>query len=227
MARVEFDHALHRRTGERKPFAVGAEAEVREADVRGRQPGMSGREFRVSRRRLLVQLDRPLQVRPRPAIVQVTGPRVQLERLRVLGRTEDETLFGLGRQAGPQRARDPAGQVVPDREQVVERHRAIVLLGPDVAVGVGVDELHVDPHPIPHPVDGALHHVTGSQAVGDVAEVLLRVPELFHGRAGDDPQIGDAGELGQQIVVHAVGEDDDVASVIVPLAPAGTTDGRS
>ena len=71
----------------------------------------------------------------------------------------------VGRQLGLERRRDLERHVALDREDVGEL--AVVRLGPDVAVGLGIDQLRHHPHPVTSPPHAPLEQRPHAESLAD------------------------------------------------------------
>ena len=110
------------------------------------------------------------------------------------GRGEDEA--GLGG--------DLLGDAVLEREDI--GGGAFKGLGPEVAVGASVDELGGDADAVAGADDGAFDDGVDVELAGDVGKWAAGALVGHDGGAGDDAKVGDTGELGDELVGHAVGE---------------------
>ncbi len=81
-------------------------------------------------------------------------------------------------------------------------------------IPLGIDELHVDTHGLTGAQHASFQEVTGVQLLADLSQVLGTLTILHHRRATPHAQPADLGELGEDLVVDAVGE------VLVLLKPA-------
>ena len=104
-------------------------------------------------------------------------------------------------QGGDDRRRD----LVLDREDVLEL--AVVALGPDVPVGLGIDQLHRDAHAVARLAHAALDHVLHAELRRHLLDADRAV--LVHeGRvARDDEQVAKARERGDDVLGQAIGEE--------------------
>ena len=100
---------------------------------------------------------------------------------------------------------DRRGHLVLDREDVLEV--AVVALGPDVAVGIGVDQLHGHAHPVARLAHAALDHVLDAELRRDVLDLdrLALVDERRVAR--DHEQLPEPGQRGDDVLGQAVGEE--------------------
>ena len=93
----------------------------------------------------------------------------------------------------------------------------VVGLGPEVGIGAGVDQLHVDPHALAGALDAAFEDALHAELLGDVLDGEFGVAELLDRGARDHLQRADLGELRQDVVVDAVDEEDvvlDAAAIV-------------
>ena len=100
---------------------------------------------------------------------------------------------------------DRGGHLVLDREDVLEL--AVVALGPDVPVGLGIDQLHRDAHAVARLAHAALDHVLHAELRRHLLDPDRAV--LVHeGRvARDHEQVAKARERGDDVLGQAVGEE--------------------
>ena len=72
----------------------------------------------------------------------------------------------------------------------------------------GIDQLRVYPHAIAHSLHAALHQVRDPELLRDFAQIARdSALVLHHGCAADHFQVGDLGEVSQNFVLHAIGEE--------------------
>ena len=91
-----------------------------------------------------------------------------------------------------------------DRENIC--HVAIVGLGPEMRIGPGIDELHVDAHFVAGFLHTAFENGRDAELLRNCLQIF-RLALVFRGRSARDHfQIGDARELGQDFILNAVGE---------------------
>ena len=91
-----------------------------------------------------------------------------------------------------------------DSEYVIQV--AIVLLCPDASIGASVHQLRIYVHfPVRTP-HRSLEHVGDTQRITDLVYVLLAAI-LHDAGAADHFQIGNFCQLGQDVVLHAVGKE--------------------
>ena len=172
---------------------------------------MSGGKFSVSGGEGGVELDRPLQHAARFQVALFgeeallpQGANIVVVSLRVVGHlTRQPVLLGR-RQFDPKCRDDPRPDLVLKVEDV--GRIAVVAFRPEVDAGLGVDQLGVDADAPAGLAHAALDHVAHAELAGHLAHVE-RLALVGEGRiAGDDQEPGDLGQVGDQILGHAVGE---------------------
>jgi hypothetical protein len=128
----------------------------------------------------------------------------ELVGLRVVRGALLERLALRGQQAHLQRRDDGLRDLVLDREDVVER--PVEALGPERRIGGGVEELRGDPDPVAGLADAALHHVGDAEVARELRgrDGLSLVRE--RGIARGDREPGDAREVRDDVLGHAIGE---------------------
>ena len=96
-----------------------------------------------------------------------------------------------------------------DCEQIIQI--AVVFLGPNVGVGARVDQLRIQVNPITAPACASFQHVRHAKRIADLTHISFAA--IFH-HAGpaDDFQVGDLRQLGQNVVLHTIGEDGVILS---------------
>ena len=103
-----------------------------------------------------------------------------------------------------ERDRDPARDLVLQSEQIARV--AVEPLGPEMRVGLGIDQLGVDADLVARPPDAPFQHIAHAQLAAD----LLRVDRLVligeRGIARDHEHIRDPRQIGRQILGDPVGE---------------------
>ena len=87
------------------------------------------------------------------------------------------------------------------------RQFAIESFGPNVGIGPRVDQLRIHPHPVARSAHRAFEDVGDAERFADLAQVARAGPVLLHGSPADHFQVRDPGEAGENVVVHAVGEE--------------------
>ncbi len=93
-----------------------------------------------------------------------------------------------------------------NREHVIDR--AIVIVGPFVRVGAGVDQLRVHTHFVAGALNAALQHVSDAKLLSDFAEITRNAAFVLHHRsAADHFEICYFGQGRQNLVLHAVGKE--------------------
>ena len=147
-----------------------------------------------------------VDLRAAPYPVALPGLLVGLVRLETPGRQAPQLLALPGREVRLQRRRDRGRDVRLHVEDVRGRELTAVLLGPQVGVRVRVDQLHVDPVPVPRPLHAPLEHRRDAELGGDLAHVLRRVPVLLDGGPRDHGEGADFRQLREEVVVQPVRE---------------------
>ena len=164
-------------------------------------------EFRIERDRLdieLVGLDRFLPRSRHPQ--KFVGLQIEQVGLRTVGRLRGDPRLFFRRQFRPQLLGDGLGDVALDGEDIGQV--AVVGLGPKMGVGPGIDQLRVHPHFARDPLHAAFEEIGDAELPADLAQVARGAAAiLHHARAADHFQVGDPGQVGQDFVLHAVGED--------------------
>ncbi len=75
-----------------------------------------------------------------------------------------------------------------------------------MCVGLGVNELHINSHSIPGPLNTAFQYVGDPQLVGDLPQIPVRVFVFHHGGAGYRLQACDLVQMGENVVMDAADE---------------------
>ena len=97
------------------------------------------------------------------------------------------------------------GQLTLDGEQI--GRGAIVGFRPNLSVAAGVDQFCVDANPITRALYRAFHDVNDAELSADFAHVALSAClVLAHAGVADNLQIRDLREIGQNLVLDAIGE---------------------
>ena len=91
------------------------------------------------------------------------------------------------RQLCLQRIRDFVSEIALDRENV--GHIAVVIVGPDVLIGVGIDQLHVHAHPVSRAAHASLENIGNPERLADFAKVRRPASVLHHRGARNHPEI--------------------------------------
>jgi hypothetical protein len=97
-------------------------------------------------------------------------------------------------------------------------HGPVVVLGPEVAVGAGVDELDPDADPVGPGLHAALEHVLGRELLSDRGDVLVGLAVAEKRGPRGDAEPADLVQLGEQLVMEPVSE------VRLPNAGGGLKD---
>ncbi len=206
---VQRQRLLRRRPRLRQRLLGRQVAAAPQIQVYVRQAGVGRGEARVGRDRLPEQPGRVLQPFPGAAlrpVVQVSAARIEVVSLEALRRARGQSHLDLRGERRPERRRDLARDVALDGEDVRGGQLGVVRLGPQVAIGAGVDQLDGHPHAIARPLNAALDHGSHPELGGDLRDTQLRVPVLRHRSTRDDRQAVDLRQLRQQVVVDAADE---------------------
>ena len=75
-----------------------------------------------------------------------------------------------------------------------------------MCVGVGVDQLHADAHPVPGALHVAFEHLGHAELLANLLDGELCVSELLDGCAGNDPERADLRKLREDVIVDAIHE---------------------
>ena len=103
-----------------------------------------------------------------------------------------------------QRDRYSAGDLVLQREQIAGV--AVEAVGPQMRVGLGIDQLGAYSHPIAGSPDAPLQHIARTQLVADLLCVGRPVPIGERGVPRNDGHDGKPGQIGRQVFGDTVGE---------------------
>ena len=82
---------------------------------------------------------------------------------------------------------------------------AVVFLSPDVRVGARVDQLRVQVNPITAPACASFQHMRHPKRIADLAHISFAAV-FHHAGPADDFEVGDLRQLGQNVVLHTIGE---------------------
>ena len=170
--------------------------------------GLPGMRVRVVR----VELDRPLQhaqrlgigVARRPVVQHFAGQHVFVGR-HVRRRLALGALLRRRLDAAAQRRDDGRRHLVLDGKDVLQL--AVVALRPDMRLGLAVDELHGDAHAIRRLAHAAFDHVVDAEVPRDLLQLHRLALVHEHGVAGDDEQVAEARQLGDDVLGQPVGEE--------------------
>jgi hypothetical protein len=180
------------------------------ADIGDRREGQG--EVRVLRHRVLVHLQRELEVLARQAPRVAAAAQVQVIGLQVVGRLGGQGLLLLRRELDAQRRGDLLGDLVLHLEDVL--HLAVVALRPEREVGVGVHQLRRDPQAGARPAQAAREDVGGVQLLADLRRGDRLVAVDQDGGAGIHLHPLDLRQLRDDVL------GDPVPQVLVLLGPA-------
>ena len=146
--------------------------------------------------------------RRRGAVARVTALEIKIVGHGIFGGAAFEEFLCLRRNRRRERGRDFLRDGGLDGENI--REVAIVALRPDVLVVARVDELAGDADLAAGAAHAALENVGDAKFLADLPHGLGRAAILEHGGARDHLQLGHDGEVRQQILVDAVGEEPGV-----------------
>ena len=137
---------------------------------------------------------------------EVLGPAVEFKSTHVCGRTLlNRALLG-GRELRLQLIGNGFRDLTLNSKNI--RQIAIVRLRPQMRVIAGIDQLRVDPHFVRCALHAALDQVRHAELLSDFAQIALRASfVLHHGCATDHLQVGDFCQIGQNFILHTVGEE--------------------
>ena len=105
---------------------------------------------------------------------------------------------------GLERACDVFGNLVLDSENILQI--PIVALGPKMAAALAVDQLCRDPHRVAGAPEAAFEYVADAEIVRHVTNIHRLAPELVGRVAGDHEQVGEARDVGDDVLGQPVGE---------------------
>ena len=168
-------------------------------------PGVRVRVFRIELDRLVQHAQR-LGVRfaRRPMVQHLAGEHVFVGR-HVLGPLALGALVRRRLDAAAQRRDDRRRHLVLDRENVLEL--AVVALGPDMRLGLAVDQLHGDAHAVAGLAHASLDHVVDAEFARDVLRLHRLALVGEDGVARDDQEVAEARQLGDDVFGQPVGEE--------------------
>jgi hypothetical protein len=117
----------------------------------------------------------------------------------------DRTFLG-GREFRLQLVGDAFGNVALDGEDVGQI--AIVGLRPEVHVVAGVDQLRDHAHFVGRALHAALDHMRHAQLLSNLSQIALRSCLVLHHRSpADHAQVGNLGQMAQNLILHAIREE--------------------
>ncbi len=166
-------------------------------------PGERGSVTRIARDRLLHQTER-LRGLPCRRQDDRIGAQIEIVGGQIGGRAIGRTCGFSGLQCRFDDSSDTDGHLVLQLEDVVER--AVETVGPEMRSIGCVNQLCGDPHPAASFAHRAFEHIADTQFATDLLHID-RLALVNEGRiAGDDKEPADAGECGDDLLDHAVGE---------------------
>ena len=105
---------------------------------------------------------------------------------------------------GVQLLGDGARHFTFDPEDVIQR--AVVTFGPDMVVGGGADELHIDVHRVRHFLHASFENVCHAELPCDFSKVLRTACVMRSRSARDHFETADLGQSRQNFVLNTFGE---------------------
>ena len=134
------------------------------------------------------------------------GPQIHVVRGQIRRRRLGDRLLLVKREFGLQLSRDRLRDLALDGEHI--RQVAIVSLRPEVRVGPSIDQLRVHPHFAARPLHTAFEDVGHAQLLTNFAQIARgRLAILHHTRPADHFEVGHPREIGQNLILHAIGEE--------------------
>ncbi len=182
--RVELQGPARFAEGRLDPFLAGEPVPPVAFVVGVGQAGMGRGKVGILRQGPFEKLDRPLVVLLPVAQVVLPALHVEIVGGHARGRSPGEARSLGGRELELKGGDDLLGDVRLHREDVFQL--PLVGFGPEMAVGLGLDQLAGDAHPPVGPAHAAFQDVGDVELFGDLAQVLLRPPVAHHRGAGDD-----------------------------------------
>src|SRR4030095_1538684 len=84
---------------------------------------------------------------------------------------------------------------------------AVVSLPPERPIRGHIDQLSVDAHAITRSLDTTFHYTRNTELMANLGQIARGAAfVLHHGGAVDHLQISEAGQAGENFILHAVGE---------------------
>ena len=113
--------------------------------------------------------------------------------------------FLVRRKLGLQLIGDGFGDLALDGKDIGQI--AIVGLRPQMRIGPRVDQLRVHPHLVGRALHAAFEYMRHAELLADLAQIARSAGlVLHHAGAADHFQVRDPGQVGEDFVLHAVGE---------------------
>ncbi len=85
---------------------------------------------------------------------------------------------------------------------------AIVGLGPEMRVVAGIDQLGDHPHFVGRTLHAPLDNMRHAELLADLAQIARRAAFVLHDAgAADHFQVGNPGQMGQDLVLHALSKE--------------------
>ncbi len=132
------------------------------------------------------------------------GARHQFPRAEIAGGARKGADALRGQKARLDRGDDAAGDLILHGKNIAQL--TVVLLGPVMAARRRFNELCADAQPLAGPANAAFEHITHAQLARDLPHIDGAVLVDECRVAGDHEQPADAGQAGDQILGHPVGE---------------------
>ena len=136
--------------------------------------------------------------------VKSARPRNQIERFQIGCRRSLQRGPLAGRKFCPKLIRDGFRDLALNGEYIGQV--AIVMFGPNMHVGPGIDELSGHAHALALPLHAPFQDVSDAEFAPDLTQIARTGFVLKHARSAHDFQVRYARQLGQDVVVHAFSE---------------------
>ena len=202
---VEIERAAGRGPRPRGRLQRRNAAEVGQDVVGVREPRVCRGVTRIGRDRLLEEVGRAPHLGGGGLVPAVTSAQVGLVGARV-HRPRSAQAFPLARrELDLHLACDRLRQLALERQDVA--HVALVALRPEMPVGGRLDELHGDAHAVAGAEHRPFHDRVHAQLARDLGQGSTHALVLHGGGARGHAQRPDPGEVGDQRLGHAVGEE--------------------
>ena len=133
----------------------------------------------------------------------IIGARIQIKSNEIPGRFTLNGQFLSRCNFGMQLLGDFLRDLALDCEHVVQI--AVILFDPHMGISPRIDQLRIQMKMCAGPADAALQNVRYPQLVTDLAHISFAAV-LHDTRPADDFQVSDLRQLGQNVVLHAVGK---------------------
>ena len=133
-------------------------------------------------------------------MAQLAPLQIEIVGREVVGGAEVELAFFLRRQRGLQAVRDRVREFGLNLEHITQL--AVERARPELLIGARVDEFAGDTQLAGRPSDAAHENVGDVELVADLAGGFFGGAVVQHGRARDNPQIADAKQLREDVLMH-------------------------